>query len=205
MARDSSGTKNQPQYSSSGVPAQAADLSEVSNYAAGVGNRKTGTSTTRTGLTGADVWDGLEFYETDTGATWLYKGGWARRQLMRLGRSRLASPLTVKSASTWTDVVSATVTATGGLTLADWRAYLSNADSGSRQIAQFRVLCDGTQVDDTLNNDLPYIPGATPQYAAAFEHELATAAGSHTWKLQAWCATATAVVISNAVLILSEV
>ncbi|AGW41749.1 hypothetical protein O159_23110 [Leifsonia xyli subsp. cynodontis DSM 46306] len=188
------------------MPAQAADLSEVSNYAAGVGNRKTGTSTTRTGLTGADVWDGLEFYETDTGATWEHgSSGWARKRITRLGRARLTSPLVLSVASTWTDVLSVTVTSTGGLTLADWRAYVSNQNSGSRQIAQFRVLCDGTQVDDTLNNDLPWISGATSQYAAGFEHELSTAAGSHVWKLQVQCSSASAISVNNAVLILSEV
>jgi hypothetical protein len=72
MARDSSGTKNQPQYAGTGAPSDAADLSEVANYAAAVGNRKSGTNSVRLGLTGADVWDGLEFYETDTKLLYVY-------------------------------------------------------------------------------------------------------------------------------------
>jgi hypothetical protein len=78
MAHDSLGTKNQPQYSATGASSQAADLSEVANYAANIGNRRVDTSTVRTGLTGADVWEGLEFEETDTGYVYTYHttGGW---------------------------------------------------------------------------------------------------------------------------------
>jgi hypothetical protein len=78
MARDSSGSQNQPHYSSSGVSSQAADLTEVSDFAAANGNRKKGTASQRAALTGADVWVGLEFYETDTALTWLYtSSGWS--------------------------------------------------------------------------------------------------------------------------------
>lgn len=78
MARDSSGTKNQPHYSGTGAPSDAADLTEVADYAAAVGNRKSGTASQRSGLSGADLWVGLEFYETDTGATYIYTAsGWA--------------------------------------------------------------------------------------------------------------------------------
>lgn len=75
MAHDSVGGKNQPQYSSAGVPASAADLSEVANWAAYNGNRKSDTESVRSGLTGADVWDGLEFYTTDTKKLWTYVVG----------------------------------------------------------------------------------------------------------------------------------
>jgi hypothetical protein len=75
MAHDSLGTKNQPQYSATGASSQAADLSEVSNYAANIGNRRVDTSTVRGGLTGADVWQGLEFEETDTARVYRYLSG----------------------------------------------------------------------------------------------------------------------------------
>jgi hypothetical protein len=74
LVHDSLGPKNEPQYSGTGVPADAADLTEVAAYAAKVGNRRSGLDSVRTGLIGADVWDGLEFYSTDTAITWLYKG-----------------------------------------------------------------------------------------------------------------------------------
>lgn len=73
---DSLGTKNQPQYADTGGSDDAADLSEIANYAAKVGNRKADASSVRTALTGSDLWDGLEFFETDTGRTYLYWSGW---------------------------------------------------------------------------------------------------------------------------------
>jgi hypothetical protein len=75
MARDSSGPKNEPQYAGTGAPSDAADLSEVATYAANVGNRKVGTTTTRTGLSGADVWEGLDFWDTTLNALFRYRSG----------------------------------------------------------------------------------------------------------------------------------
>lgn len=79
MARDNSGPKNEPQYLGVGVPADAADLTELGVYAALVGNRKALTKSAREALAGADRWPGLEVYETDTRDVWLYTGvtdGW---------------------------------------------------------------------------------------------------------------------------------
>jgi hypothetical protein len=76
MAHDSLGAKNQPQYATTGAPASAADMSEVANYAANIGNRRADTDAVRLGLTGSDLWNGLEFEATDTGKTWKYAGGW---------------------------------------------------------------------------------------------------------------------------------
>ena len=79
MARDSSGTKNQPQYLGTGGLATAADQNEIANYAADVGNRKVKTAAERAALSGADVWDGLEVFESDTGREYLrVSGGWYR-------------------------------------------------------------------------------------------------------------------------------
>lgn len=75
MARDSSGPKNEPNYSGLGAPADAADLTEVATYAARMGNRRTDTSTNRAAATGADLWEGLEWQETDTGNTLMYLSG----------------------------------------------------------------------------------------------------------------------------------
>ena len=63
--RDSSGTHNQPQYSGTGAPSDAADLSEVATFATLVGNSKSGTTAQLTSLTGADLWAGLIFSNTD--------------------------------------------------------------------------------------------------------------------------------------------
>lgn len=77
MARDSSGPKNEPRYDALGQPADAADLTELGAYAALVGNRKALTSSARSSLSGSDVWDGLEVFETDTGLVQQrHKGVW---------------------------------------------------------------------------------------------------------------------------------
>jgi hypothetical protein len=75
VAHDSFGTKNQPQYAATGAPADAADLSELANYAALVGNRKVGTHSQRTALAGGDIWPGLRFFETDTLIEFLTEDG----------------------------------------------------------------------------------------------------------------------------------
>lgn len=83
MARNSSGSKNQPHYATSGAPDDAADLTEVSDYAAANGNRKVGLNADRLALSGADRWEGLEFYETDTRITWYYTAdGWKPRPIV---------------------------------------------------------------------------------------------------------------------------
>lgn len=75
MARDSSGSKNQPHYANPGVPADAADMSEIADYAATIGNTRADTNAVRLGLTGSDLWDGLAFAETDTTITYLRVAG----------------------------------------------------------------------------------------------------------------------------------
>lgn len=84
MAHDSLGTHNEPQYSETGVPADAADLTEVAAYAATVGNRRVDASTVRTGLAGSGLWEGLEFYETDTYLTYRYhSNAWVNLGLVK--------------------------------------------------------------------------------------------------------------------------
>lgn len=79
MAVDSYGTQNQPQFDGTKASNLASDLNAISNYAVKIGNRKVGTHAARIALTGADLWDGLEFYETDQTDglhdTYVYDGG----------------------------------------------------------------------------------------------------------------------------------
>lgn len=72
MAVDGYGTKNQPQFDGTKASNLAADENAIANYAALVGNRKVGPGSQRRALTGNDVWDGLEWYETDTGDCFVY-------------------------------------------------------------------------------------------------------------------------------------
>lgn len=86
MAHDSVGSKNQPHYAGGGIPADAADLTEIADYAAKVGNRRSDLASVRTALTGADLWSGLEFFESDTGAEYVYQtGGWVFRGYLDSG------------------------------------------------------------------------------------------------------------------------
>lgn len=76
MARDSTGEKGQPQYAGSGVPQDAADLTEVAAYAALVGNRKAGTTAERNqALADGETWDGLEWYDLTDGNLYLFQAG----------------------------------------------------------------------------------------------------------------------------------
>jgi len=40
-----------------------------------MGNRRNDTAANRAAATGADVWEGLEWYETDTGLSYIYRSG----------------------------------------------------------------------------------------------------------------------------------
>ncbi len=84
MASNSNGPRNQPVYDENGTPANGADMTQVAQFASDVGTRRADTSSERNALAGADLFDGLAFYETDTGALYVYNGGW----------SRVSSPLT---------------------------------------------------------------------------------------------------------------
>ena len=81
MARDTSGDKNEPQYDPNGIPADAADLTEVAAYAALVGNSKVLTNAERVALAGKDRWVGMTVYCPDTDVLWRYKAaGWSIMQ-----------------------------------------------------------------------------------------------------------------------------
>lgn len=66
------GSQDQPLFDLQDDSDFPADLSAVSNYAALVGNRKTGTRAARDALTGSKVWDGLEYYATDERIVYTY-------------------------------------------------------------------------------------------------------------------------------------
>lgn len=78
------GSKNQPQFLGTGAPATAADLNEIANYAALVGNVKVLDTTGRTALSGNQRWPGLIVFDTTTSTLYIWDGaGWVR--LMDLG------------------------------------------------------------------------------------------------------------------------
>lgn len=118
-----------------------------------------------------------------------------------LGSARLATganPTLVASPS-WTTLVSVTATSVGGLCEASWNAVHFNGSSGANRSDNFRVTCDGTQIDDTLTYDV-LLTGGTNGVPAGFIHRSTPGAGSHTWALQANASAATSVQVRNAVL-----
>lgn len=85
MARDSQGSHGHPQYSTSGVPADATDMSELGNYAALVGNIVVGTTTQRNAPTlpapfnPIPFWEGLWWSDITDGQLYRFTGGsWVR-------------------------------------------------------------------------------------------------------------------------------
>ncbi len=77
MTASSFGPKGEPQFKDVDAPDVAVNPTQVAAYAALVGNRKAGTSADRKALTGVAVWPGLEYFETDTGSTFVYTAaGW---------------------------------------------------------------------------------------------------------------------------------
>lgn len=77
MAADSYGSQDQPIFAETGAPQLGTDLSLISQYAALTGNRKIGTTSARLALTGADVWEGLVFWDTSYDHDFVYDGsGW---------------------------------------------------------------------------------------------------------------------------------
>lgn len=121
MARDSSGSKNEPQYAGAGAPSTAADLTELGVYAALVGNRKALTNAGRLALTGANRWNGLEVYETDTGRSYVWSGAaWIRSAGADMGVINGTTTITIPDGSTGADIPFQTQDLIRGLT-----AYLN--------------------------------------------------------------------------------
>lgn len=77
MAVDSTGTKNEPIFLATGAPEIDVDPTAVAAYAAKVGNRRSDTTALRLAAAGKDVWEGLEWYDTDLDEVYIYTGaGW---------------------------------------------------------------------------------------------------------------------------------
>lgn len=84
MARDGSGSHNEPTFLGTGGMATAADFNDIVAWAKTLANGRVGTAAARAALTGSDLWDGLAFFETDTSrlyyrvsSAWvLWMSGW---------------------------------------------------------------------------------------------------------------------------------
>ncbi|MBF4574667.1 hypothetical protein [Frondihabitans sp. VKM Ac-2883] len=81
MARQGTGDKGQPTYDSNNPPDDAADLTELGQYAADVGNTRAGTTAQRNTFTNSGLaWEGLAWHDTTLKATLVFTAGlWQRR------------------------------------------------------------------------------------------------------------------------------
>jgi hypothetical protein len=132
MANDSTGAYGEPQYSASGAPADAADLSQIATYAAYHGTRIIDTTTARTAAIGtAGVRTGMLWRDTTDGNLYEYQaGGWVL----------ISSPLTaftpVLGATTTNPNLGTSGTATGfyslnGKECTVWETFVFNGSSTS--------------------------------------------------------------------------
>lgn len=172
MARDTSGPKNEPRYAATGIPADAADLTELGAYAALVGNRKVLTNTQRVALAGADRWVGLEVYETDTDVSYRYTaGGWKRIPEVRAFSSVIAGTLLSTAA---TDVPGLTITnaPVGIPSILELSVSAMNGGSGSSRWIWIRVFDGATGLDTERQYALPLVVntgnGYTINYAIPY-------------------------------------
>jgi len=72
------GPKGQPRFPATDAPDLGVDEEIVADYAAKVGNRRVGTTAERNAAAGADLWEGLEWYDTTLKKTfWNISGVWS--------------------------------------------------------------------------------------------------------------------------------
>jgi|GEM_PF-7016297 len=211
MAAETYGTKGNPQFSASGAPQVDVDPQQAGEYAAVVGNNIVGTTAQRTANvvpngSGKAVWTGLRWFDSSLNAVFEYIGGWVRRQVMRVGRARLTTATVVTAASpSWMDILTVTADSTGGICMIDVAANVYNPNSGGVRTAGLRVVCDGTQVDDIWQLDIPNPGGASAGVHGVVRAESTPGVGTHTWKFQANASAASSVSIRSAVMTVQEV
>lgn len=71
MAVDDRGERNRPIYAGAGAPADAEDLTYLGKLATDLGTRRAGTSAARKALEAEWLFEGLQWFETDTGLTYV--------------------------------------------------------------------------------------------------------------------------------------
>lgn len=75
MAVDDRGERNRPIYAGAGAPSDAEDLTYLGELISELGTRRAGTAAERQALGNEWLFDGLEWYETDTGVVYRIVAG----------------------------------------------------------------------------------------------------------------------------------
>lgn len=184
------------------TPQTTADFQRLRDYIEQQGNARVGVLAEMNALVAPERYDGLTFYATDVGRTFIYQGGWIPLTQRVLGLAAVTGPVVVAVTPGWTDVVSLTATTHGGVCDVEWMSLAYNAASGATRSFTYRVTVDGVQIGSTLIVDLTTSTGNGQ--AQSFIHSSTPAAGSHTWKLQANCSAAAACGFKNSTIKVTE-
>lgn len=197
---EGAGPEGLPAFTNS--PQTTADFNKVRDLVALRGNSRKGTFAEMDALVAPEAFDGLTFYTTDVGRTFLYQGGWVPLTQRTLGAAIVTGPTIVPASPTYADVASVTAVSHGGVCEVDWRAILYNAISGANRVVAARVVVDGVVIGPIINLDvITADPNGMP---ASFFVSSTPAAGSHTWKLQMNCSAAAACGFKNSTIKVTE-
>lgn len=197
---DGAGPEGLPAFTN--TPQTTADFNEVRDLIVKRGNSRKGTAAEMNALVAPEAFDGLTFYATDIGRTFIYQGGWVPLTTRVLGSTIVTGPTIVAASPSWTDVMSLTATSHGGVCEVDWCAVAYNSASGATRLVSFRVLLDGSAIGPTLSFDVTTSAGIGQ--LQSFFVSSTPAAGSHTWKLQMNCSAAPACGFKNSTLKVTE-
>ncbi|AAT88384.1 hypothetical protein Lxx03760 [Leifsonia xyli subsp. xyli str. CTCB07] len=103
------------------------------------------------------------------------------------------------------DILTITANSIGGVCMVDVAANVYNPNSGAARASGLRLVCDGVQIDDIWQLDIPNPGGASSGVAGVVRAESTPGAGSHTWTFQANASAAASVAIRSAVITVQEV
>lgn len=197
---EGSGPEGLPAFTN--TPQTTADLNKLRDLVVLRGNSRKGTFADMNALVAPEVFDGLTFYATDVGRTFLYQGGWIPLTQRTLGAASVTGPVIVPQSPTYADVVSVTAVSHGGVCEVDWRATIYNGLSGANRVVALRVVVDGVVIGTVLNLDVS--TAITQGDVASFLASSTPAAGTHTWKLQMNCSAAAACGFKNSTIKVTE-
>lgn len=181
MAVDNRGERNRPIYASVGAPTDAEDLTYLGELATTVGTRRAGTSSDRQSLESAWLFNGLQWFETDTGATYVYADGWVLAY-NALPRLRMTRPLAGISAgisfsgvpmSSFAQENGSLFTGTTGFTTAITGRYMvnmkvstPNSPAGTRRVVGIAP----SSAPGSVVTQSPGLGAANDSFSAGIDH-----------------------------------
>jgi hypothetical protein len=152
--------------------------------------------------------DGSHAYRIDTAQSLRRVGGvWAPERILITEGGRALGASTYVLTTSYTDIPSATVTATvpAGPVRVTAIAMLWNGESGDHRTAELQIMCDGVKVGDSLTGIglANILTSGGVDSTVIINHS--PGAGSHTWKVQGKASNNSSVVAKRVVLIVEKV